>query len=278
MRRSPTKTWEFQPAPAVPGWNIFKDWQLSMKLSAAVPAVVDNNSTDILAVANSPILWACAIGVFLVIVLQSLIYMKAAKTAAPHIGMSQEEVSTSFKAGAISALGPSLAVVLVAIALLTVFGTPAVLVRIGLIGSVSYETAAAAIAAKSAGAELGGPTYTQAVFGLALAAMSLGGAMWMIATLILTPLLKRGDSALRKVNPAVMTVVPGAAMIAAFMVLGIGELPKSALHLVAFASSAVIMTLLMLLARWLQASWIKEWALGISILLSLAITYFAGRI
>ncbi|WP_407645306.1 DUF5058 family protein [Glutamicibacter mysorens] len=96
--------------------------------------------------------------------------------------------------------------------------------------------------------------------------------------LILTPLLKRGDSALRKVNPAVVTVVPGAAMIAAFMVLGIGELPKSALHLVAFASSAVIMTLLMLLARWLQASWIKEWALGIAILLSLAITYFAGRI
>ncbi|WP_404291152.1 DUF5058 family protein [Glutamicibacter arilaitensis] len=242
-----------------------------------IPAVVDNNSTDILAVANSPVLWACAIGVFLVIVLQSVIYMKAAKVAAPHIGMSQQEIKRSFNAGAISALGPSLAVVMVAVALLTVFGTPAVLVRIGLIGSVSYETAAAAIAVNTAGAELGGPTYTQAVFGLALAAMSLGGAMWMIATLVLTPLLKRGDSALRKVNPAIMMVVPGAAMVAAFMVLGIGELPKSWIHVVAFGSSAVIMTVLMLIAKQVDKPWIKEWALGIAIILSLAITHFATR-
>ncbi|PRA07095.1 DUF5058 domain-containing protein [Arthrobacter sp. MYb229] len=241
------------------------------------PAVVDNNSTDILAVANSPVLWACAVGVFLVIVLQSIIYMKAAKIAAPHIGMSQAEIKRSFNAGAISALGPSLAVVMVAVALLTVFGTPAVLVRIGLIGSVSYETAAAAIAVNSTGAELGGPTYTQAVFGLALAAMSLGGAMWMIATLVLTPLLKRGDSALRKVNPAIMMIVPGAAMVAAFMVLGIGELPKSWIHVVAFGSSAVIMTLLMLLAKRVDRPWIKEWALGIAIILSLAITHLATR-
>lgn len=249
-----------------------------MPIPAKLPAAVDPNSTDILAVANSPVLWACAIGVFLVIIVQSVIYMKAARIAAPHIGMTQAELKTSFRAGAISALGPSLAVVMVAVALLTIFGTPAVLVRIGLIGSVSYETAAAAIAANTAGAELGGPTYTQSVFGLALAAMSLGGAMWMIATLILTPLLKRGDSALRKVNPAIMLVVPGAAMLAAFMVLGFGELPKSSIHVVAFGSSAIIMTVLMFIATKLKRPWIKEWALGISIILALTITYAATRL
>ncbi|MHA6967573.1 DUF5058 family protein [Glutamicibacter bergerei] len=240
-------------------------------------AAVDNNSTDILAVANSPFLWACAIGVFPVIIIHSVIYMKAAQIAAPHIGMAHQEIKTSFRAGAISALGLSLAVVMVAVALLTVFGTPAVLVRIGLIGSVSYEMAAAAIAANSAGAELGGPTYTQAVFGLALAAMSLGGAMWMIATLILTPLLKRGDSALRKVNPAIMLVVPGAAMVGAFMVLGLGELPRSWIHVIAFGSSALIMTVLMIIAKRVDRPWIKEWALGIAIILSLVITHLATR-
>lgn len=249
-----------------------------MIISALLPTVVDNNSTDILAVANSPALWVGAIGVFLVIIIQSIIYLKAAKVAAPHIGMTQAEIKTSFRAGAISALGPSLAVVLVAVALLTIFGTPAVLVRIGLIGSVSYETAAAAIAANTAGAELGGPTYTQAVFGLALAAMSLGGAMWMLATLILTPLLKRGDSALRRVNPAVMLVIPGAAMIATFMVLGIGELPKSWFHVIAFLSSAAIMSILMLIAKKLNRPWIKEWALGIAIILALTITYSVTRL
>lgn len=240
------------------------------------PAVVDNNSTDIMAIANSPVLWICAGGVFLVIIVQSLIYMKAARLAAPAAGMAPGELKTSFRAGAVSAIGPSLAVVLVAVALLTVFGTPAVLVRIGLIGSVSYETGAAAIAANTVGAELGGPTYTQSVFGLALAAMSLGGAMWMIATLILTPLLKRGDSKLRKVNPAMMMVVPGAALLGAFTVLGFAELPKSSLHAVALASSAAVMTLLMLIAKRTGAAWIREWALGIAIFVGLTITYFVS--
>ena len=75
-----------------------------------------------------------------------------------------------------------------------------------------------------------------------------------------------------------MLVVPGAAMVAAFMVLGIGELPKSWIHVVAFASSAAIMTILMVIAKRVNKPWIKEWALGIAIILSLAITYAATRL
>lgn len=34
---------------------------------------------SVLEVANSPVLWVCAVGVFLIIIVQSVIYMKAAK-------------------------------------------------------------------------------------------------------------------------------------------------------------------------------------------------------
>lgn len=235
----------------------------------------DASSTNILAVANLPVLWICALGVFAVIIVQTVIYIRAARVAAPAADMSQEELKTSFRAGAVSAVGPSLAVALVAIALLAVFGTPAVLVRIGLIGSVSFETGAASIAAGTMGAELGGPTYTQGVFAVAFMAMSLGGAMWMMATLILTPLLKRGDVSLRRVNPAIMTVVPGAALLAAFFSLGLGELPKSGNHVVAFVTSAAIMGACLALAHVVGKRWVKEWSLGIAILLALVVTYFA---
>lgn len=221
---------------------------------------VDGASTDILSVANLPVLWICALGVFAVIVVQTVIYVRAARVAAP-------------AAGAVSAIGPSLAVALVAVALLTVFGAPAVLVRIGLIGSVSFETGAASIAAGTMGADLGGPTYTQGVFAVAFMAMSLGGAMWMLATLVLTPLLKRGDVSLRKVNPAVMTVVPGAALLGAFFALGLGELPKSGNHVVAFLASAAVMAVCLGIAKALRAQWIREWALGIAILTALVVTY-----
>lgn len=232
-------------------------------------------STDILAVANAPILWALALGVFLVIIIQSVIYMRAAKVAAPAADISQRELNVAFKTGAIAAIGPSLAVVIVAIALLALFGTPATLVRIGLIGSVSYETGAANISAATMGATLGGPTYTQNVFAVAFFAMSLGGAMWMIATLIMTPLLQRGEHKLQKVNPAIMTVIPAAALLAAFISLGIAEVPKSAVHVVTLLASAVTMGICVFLSKQLKQDWLKEWGLGIAIVVGLIVAYAA---
>lgn len=240
---------------------------------AAATASADPNA--VLALANIPVLWVCALGVFLVIAVQSVIYMKAARKAAPAIGMSDQELTTSFRTGAIAAIGPSLAVVLVAVALLSLFGTPATLVRIGLIGSVSYETAAASIAAGTTGAELGGPTYTPEVFAVVFFAMSLGGAMWMLSTLIFTPLLQRGETKLAKVNPALMTVVPAAALLGAFLSLGLAEVPKSAAHAIALASSAAVMCICLALTKVRGLGWLREWGLGISILGGLGVAYMA---
>lgn len=252
-----------RPWPCVPGGT--------MPLPTA-----NGESTDILAIANSPILWIAALAVFLVIIIQSIIYMRAARKVASAAGMTQNELKSSFRAGAVSALGPSLAVALVAISMLSLFGTPAVLTRIGLIGSAAYEVGAASIAAETVGAELGGPDYTQSVFIVAFFAMAVGGSMWMVATLILTPLLKRGDSRMRSVNPAVMTVVPSAALIGAFATLGFQELPKSSVHVVAFVTGAAAMGLCVFLAKKLNRAWLREWGLGFSIVAALAVAYFAA--
>lgn len=232
-------------------------------------------STDILAIANMPVLWICAAGVFAVILIQSVIYMKAARKAAPAAEITGPELKTAFRSGAIAAIGPSLAVVMVAIALLAVFGTPAVLVRIGLIGSAAYETGAASIAAGSAGAELGGPTYTQNVFAIAFFAMSMGGAMWMLATLILTPLMKRGGTKLAKVNPAAMSIVPGAALLGAFIALGVAEVPKSMIHVYALLTSAAVMGVCAAIGRSRKRAWLREWGLGFAIVAGLAVAYMA---
>lgn len=238
-------------------------------------AAPTGGANAVLSLANSPVLWMCALGVFLVVAVQCVIYMRAARTAAPSIGMSEQELQTSFRTGAIAAIGPSLAVVLVAIALLSLFGTPATLVRIGLIGSVSFETSAASIAAGTTGAELGGPSYTPEVFAVVFFAMSMGGAMWMLSTLIFTPLLQRGEHKLAKVNPALMTVVPAAALLGAFLSLGLAEVPKSAVHAIALASSALIMGICLMLTRLKGLGWLREWGLGISILGGIAVSYMA---
>jgi hypothetical protein len=233
-------------------------------------------SPDILAIANAPVLWLCVAGVFGVIVVQSLIFLRAVRRAAPSVQMTPGDIRTSFRSGAVSAIGPSLAVSLVAIALLALFGAPAVLSRIGLIGSAAYDVSAAGIAAGTLGAKLGDASYTQSVFAVAFFAMSIGGAMWMIATLILTPLLRRGDAKVRAINPAAMAIVPAAALIGAFACLGFTELPKSGTHMVTFTVSAAVMAVSLLLAKALGKSWLREWGLGISIVAALGAAFLTS--
>ena len=239
--------------------------------SALRPAVSEPDG--IWAIANTPFLWFCVAGVFITIGVQTVLYLRAVRTAAPGIQMPAGEVKESFRAGAVASIGPSLAVVLVAISLLALFGTPAVLVRIGLIGSAGTETASAGIAATSMGAELGGESYTQQVFVVALFAMTLSGSTWMIATLILTPLLKRGSASLARRNPAVMALVPTAALLGAFSSLAVAETAKSGANVVIVAVSAGVMALCLYLARVLHARWLTEWALGISIIVALGAAY-----
>lgn len=237
-------------------------------------ALGDPNSTDIWALANTPVLWLCALGVFAIICVQTVLYIRAARVAAPAVGMPISELKQSFRAGAVASIGPSLAVVLVAIALLALFGTPAVLVRIGLIGSAQAEVGSASAAAMSMGAELGSGSYTQQVFAVAFMVMSLSGAMWMLCALILTPILKRGGKTLATRSPVAMALIPAVALLGAFSALAVGEMPKSSIHLILVVVSGGVMALCLLLARNFNLTWLREWALGFAIIISLVAAYF----
>ena len=237
------------------------------------PHAVDPGTTDITPVSFHPLLRIAAAGVFAVIILQSAIYLRAIRKAAPEANLTNAQVTGSVRRGAIAAIGPSLAVALVAISLLPLFSTPAVLTRIGLVGSAAFDVAAAGIAAGSQHAQLGGPTYTQKVFAIGFAAMTLGGLVWMLTALVLTPVLSKGDKTLRKVNPAVMTIVPAAALLGAFFSLALAETVKSPIHIVTLLSSAGVMGLCLLGAKYFKKPWLREWGLGIAILVALVIAY-----
>lgn len=235
------------------------------------------SAAPVSAYANLPVLWICALAVFGVIILQTIVYMKAARVAGPAIGFSRQDLRTSFRSGAVAAVGPSLAIAIVAVALLALFGTPAVLVRIGLVGSAATEASSASLASATMGADLGGSGYTAEVFAVAFFAMAVSGGMWMVATLALTPLLKRGDARLRTVNPALMAIVPSAALLGAFASLGVAELGKTPVHVITVVVSALTMAVCLTLSRTLRQVWLREWGLGFSIIGGLVVAYFAHQ-
>ncbi|WP_028661374.1 DUF5058 family protein [Nocardioides insulae] len=231
---------------------------------------VDPSSTDILAIANQPYLWVTAVGVFVVIGLQSIIYFRAARKAGPEAGLTRQESIKAYRAGMVASIGPSLAVCLIAITLISVFGTPAVLVRIGLIGSAAYEVGAAGIAANTQDAQLGGDDYTQQIFATSLLAMSLAGAMWMVVTLIATPLLKRGTERLSAGKGATaMAIVPGAALLGAFGTFGLQQIAAGMGPALVTAASALVMAICLFIAKSFNQHWLREWGLGISLLCGL---------
>ncbi|WP_127794700.1 DUF5058 family protein [Agromyces sp. LHK192] len=233
-------------------------------------------SGELTAVAFHPVMWAMVVGVFGVIILQSVIYLRAIRRSATAAELSQGEVTQAVKTGAVAAIGPSLAVALVALSLLPLFGTPAVLTRVGLVGSATYDVASAGIAAATQGASLGGETYTPKVFAIAFAAMTMGGLVWMLTALILTPILSKGGSAIRKmpkVNPKVLAAVPMVILPLAFVFLIVSELGKSPFNGIVLLVSAVVGTLCALAAKFWNLQWLREWGLGISIFASLIVGY-----
>lgn len=206
-----------------------------------LPTDLDPSSTDILAAADQPILWVGVVGVFGVIAAQTIIYFLAVRKAAPAVGMSSSDVKRSFRAGAVAAIGPSLAVALIAITLIAVFGTPGVLTRIGLIGSAAFDVAAAGV----------------------------------VAGTIATPLLKRGSHKLesRSTGKAAgaMAIIPTAALLGAFATFGIQQVQKGVAATIVVVVSALTMTLCLWLAKVARQPWLREWGLGISLVVGIVV-------
>ncbi len=70
-----------------------------------------------------------------------------------------------------------------------------------------------------------------------------------------------------------MAIIPCAALFGAFSMLAVTETPKSGVHAVTVVVSAAVMAGCLYLARLLGARWLKEWALGFSIVAALAVAY-----
>jgi len=228
---------------------------------------------------NHPLLWFGAITVLVVILVQSVIYLRAARAAAAEVGMPAKQVRTAFRAGGVSAIGPSIAVCLVALSLLPLFGNPSTITRIGLIGSAAYETIAANLALGTMGSGLGDPNVDGNMLVTMLLALAIGGSGWMVVTLVMTPLMKRSmvagtSTKTSRQRSARWAVLPTAALIGAFFTMGLKEVAANFNGAMVFGTSALIMLALTLLAKRLNKPTLLEFALGAAMIIAIVVGYF----
>ena len=214
--------------------------------------------------ANMPVIWLLAGAVFLVIVVQAVLFYRFAKSVATEEKLAPSDMRVAMRAGAISAIGPSLAVAIVAIGLIPVFGTPAVLMRIGMVGSVPYELAAANAAAGSLGVQLGGEGYDGVAFATVFFTMACGAAVWMMSVLLGAKSMGTLSAKVSSWKPWVMNTVPTAALLAAFSYLALNQAKAGMENIAVMVASALVMVAVQIIAQRKNASRLREWALGIS--------------
>jgi hypothetical protein len=154
---------------------------------------------QVMQIANSFPLWIFASLVASVVIFQAIIFIRLASRTSSSVGMTPQEVKVAIRTGAVSSLGPSLAIVFVVISLMTLIGNPVTLMRIGIIGSAAIETVGASLGAQAAGAELGDSSFTAQAFTTAVWVMCLGGMGWMLCVALFTKSLgKIQDKAVAK--------------------------------------------------------------------------------
>lgn len=227
-------------------------------------------SPEIMNIASGSIVWLVAFFVVSVVIFQALVFMNLARKAAPGVGLTQKDVKTAIRTGFISSIGPSFGIAIVIISLIALLGPPITLMRIGIIGSAATETAAANIGANAFGIELGGDGFSAKALATVVWTMCLGGMGWLIFTLLFTKSLGKIEKKVKKSNPKAMASVSLAAMLGAFGYLAGEQMVKSWDFAIAALISLAVMVGIMMYAEKNDVRWLKEWALGISMVAGMA--------
>ena len=224
-------------------------------------------------VINSPGMWAASSIMIMVILMQSVIYLRASWKEGKRIGISRDKMTAGMRSAMITAVGPSLSPVIILLALIAVTGAPTTWMRMNDIGAARSELAMVAQATGVLGIEPSSPPQFGAEgFSYALWGMALNDFGWMFFTFILTHKMSEYVAKLNaKYDPQWIKLMTFGATIGLFAFL----LSPRLVTLVpgnwvaAGASGATMLLISKLLSKHQR---LQELALGIAMLVGMFLT------
>ena len=225
-------------------------------------------------VMNSPGMWLASSVMVIVVVIQSALFLREGFRAADKLGMERSSCVKGMRAAMITAIGPSLGLVVILLALLAVLGGPTTWMRMNDIGAARTELAMSALATKVIGVDMRSAAFDLKAFSYAIWGMALNNAGWMLVSLIF---VKRMSSAISKMNqkynPAWVKLIMTGAAIGLFASLWSPALIRGGGQFFAGIVSFVSMFLISKYAG--KYPRLQEPALGIAMLIGMfAAAYF----
>ena len=222
---------------------------------------------EYLEVANDPILWLMCFPVVALVGIQAIIFSKKAFASANTVQLTKKEAKDAFRIGAISAIGPAVAVFVVMLGMMAVVGGPMTWLRLSIIGSAPAELAASTMGAKAMGVEFGGEGYGVIEYANSVWAMTLNGIGWLLFCGLFTHKLDGLRNKISKGDSKLTGEIGGAAMLGAMAYLVGGHLIAGSGNLVAALVAGIAMILLGKLAEKLPK--LAEYNLGIAMVIGM---------
>ncbi|WP_024821343.1 MULTISPECIES: DUF5058 family protein [Aminobacterium] len=234
----------------------------------------------VLQIANSWLIWGIAIAIIVIVLIQSLLYIRLSFRAADQIGFPREKCVRGLRAGAISAIGPSIAIFIVMVGMMSVVGGPITWLRLSIIGAAPTELTAATIGAEALGVKFGSADYDLTALATSWWTMTINGTGWLICAALFTHKLEGMREKMGGGDPVWLAIMSGGAMLGCFgflnsrnIVSGLRELQSGLAGgggpLYAAIGGLLGMVLMMHLAK--KLTWLREYTLGIAMLIGMAV-------
>ncbi|MPN20270.1 hypothetical protein SDC9_167648 [bioreactor metagenome] len=212
------------------------------------------------------------------VILQSIVFLAKAWKRGKQLGMERKALLKTVSTSAIFSIAPAVAILLGVIALSKALGFPLPWLRLSVIGSLTYETTAAAAAANAVGTSLSKTITDPKIFATIAWVMTLG----IIPGLVLVPLLgkkiENGVSSIKNKDSRWGDLFLSGlflGMISAFLGLVFARVHEGLagwIPVFVLLASAILMAVCGLVRKLFKAKWIEDYALPISLLGSMALS------
>ncbi|MDA3845951.1 MAG: DUF5058 family protein [Vallitaleaceae bacterium] len=234
---------------------------------------------DYLNYANGGLVYLLAGVVILVVMVQSVVFLRIALKRGKEIGMEKSTMVQAIKSSAVFSIVPSLPIVISLIAIAPVLGTPFSWLRLSVIGSNSYELIAANAGANAMGLEsINDVGYDAVVFSNSMWVMTLGIIWGLLACIFI---LKRYQKAMKNVQKkdSIWAEIMINALFFGMISVFLGRpFASGGIGLYVLLSSAAIMLGLTHLSKKMNIKWLADFALSVSMIAGMALAILFSNI
>lgn len=225
---------------------------------------------NILKVASDPVMITLSILLVSIIVITAIIFGRHAKKFAEDTNLlTREEMKIAIRTGAKASLGPAIAIVFLAVGMITQLGGAITFMRVGIIGAAPLETILASIGAAAAGGPLGSSDFDLYALTAALWTMVLVVSGWLIVVFFLTERMANIQDNVTKKSPKLMLTIAGVVPLMIFFILVADKFQTGPGNMFAIIASAITMYILQKLGKTPKLKWVLEWSMGFSMVVGM---------